>query len=207
MPELLDVDAALRALRRVDPSLRPLIARHGPPNYRRTRSAFQSLTHAIIYQQLAGAAAATIYGRFLELFPRPGRRFPRPAEVASVSARRLRSAGLSRAKAEYVQALANAFVAGDIKPRRFSRMSDAQISEMLTAVRGIGQWSADMFLMFGLNRPDVLPTGDYAVRVGMQLHFKERGLPTPKRMLELGESWRPYRSIASWYMWRVKESE
>lgn len=181
-----------------------LIARHGKPALSRTRNSFQSLARAIVYQQLSGKAAGTIYGRFLDLFPT--RRFPTPAALAAVPFERLRGAGLSRAKAAYLLDLAAKFDDGTIRPRRFSSMTNDELSASLTRIKGVGQWSVDMFLMFGLNRPDVLPVGDLGIRKGMQVHFGLRALPEPARMERLARPWRPYRTVASWYMWRVLES-
>lgn len=183
--------------------MRALIREHGQPTFRRTGNAFQSLARAIIYQQLHGAAAGTIYGRFRQLFP--GRPFPTPAQVVATRTEKLRSVGLSQAKERSIRDLATRFAAGEIVPRRFSRMSDDEIAEVLTAVRGIGRWTVDMFLIFGLNRPDVLPVGDYAVQRGMALYFRKRGALKAPQMAALAENWRPYRSVGSWYMWRVVE--
>jgi DNA-3-methyladenine glycosylase II len=191
---------ALRHLRRIDPELRRLIGAHGPPRLAPSRNHLQSLTRAIIYQQLSGKAAATIYGRFLDLF---GGRFPDARAIAAMPHPRLRGAGLSTAKATYVRDLAARFAAGEVDPRRFRRMSDADLIELLTTIKGIGQWSVHMFLLFGLNRPDVLPVGDLGVRRGMQLRFGLPELPAPREMETLAAPWRPYRSIGSWYMWRV----
>lgn len=195
----LDVDRALRHLRRADPELAPLIRRHGPPGFRRTRDPFGSLARAIVYQQLSGSAAGTIHGRFLDLF---GGRSPTPAELLAVPVDRLRAVGLSRGKASFLHDLAAHFADGRVDPRRFGRASDQEIAAMLMAVKGIGPWSVDMFLMFALTRPDVLPVGDLGVRKGMQLHFRLRTLPDAARMQRLAEPWRPFRSAASWYMWR-----
>jgi DNA-3-methyladenine glycosylase II len=119
---------------------------------------------------------------------------------------RLRTAGLSQAKATYLRELAKHFASGKIVPRRFASMSDDDIRSVLVEVKGIGNWSVDMFLMFGLNRPDILPIGDFAVRKGMA-HFFEKKLPLKDRdLVALAEPWRPYRTVASWYMWRVSES-
>jgi 3-methyladenine DNA glycosylase/8-oxoguanine DNA glycosylase len=181
-----------------------LIRRHGAPTYSRTRNSFHSLARAIIYQQLNGTAARTIYNRVRALFP--GRAFPTPAQLAEVPIESLRAAGLSQAKATYLKDLARHFSEGLIQPRHFGRMSDEQIADLLTQVRGIGQWSVDMFLMFGLNRPDVLPVGDYAVQKGMAIYFDEPGPLKAHRMVDLAEPWRPFRSIACWYLWRVSES-
>ncbi|HLU66700.1 MAG TPA: DNA-3-methyladenine glycosylase [Kofleriaceae bacterium] len=194
--------AALRHLRRADPQLGRLIKRHGPPRLKPSRNHLESLTRAIIYQQLSGKAAATIYRRFLDLF---GGRFPSAAELAAIPMARLRGAGLSGAKAEYVLDLARRVADGSIDPRRFRRMEDEALIAHLTQVKGIGRWSVHMFLLFGLGRPDVLPTGDLGVRKGMQLLFRLPDLPAPSAMEELAEPWRPYRSIASWYMWRLLE--
>ncbi len=193
---------ALRHLRRVDAELDRLIGAHGPPRLAPSRNHLQSLTRAIVYQQLSGKAAGTIYGRFLDLF---GGRFPDAAAIAAMPAARLRRAGLSAAKAAYVRDLAARFASGSVDPRRFHRMSDEDLVELLTAIKGIGRWSVHMFLLFGLNRPDVLPVGDLGVRRGMQLRFGLGELPLPRDMEELAAPWRPFRSIGSWYMWRVVE--
>lgn len=200
----LRLDKALRHLERVDGPMARLIAVHGHPELKRTRNAFASLARAIIYQQLSGKAAGTIYGRFLDLFPR--RRFPRPEQLAAVPVERLRAAGLSRGKASYLIDLAHKFMDGTVQPRRFRSASEDEIADMLLEVKGIGQWSVDMFLMFGLNRPDILPTGDLGVRKGVQGYFALAALPDADDMIELTDTWRPFRSVASWYMWRVAEN-
>lgn len=194
---------ALRHLGRVDPELRRLIGAHGPPRLAPSRNHLQSLTRAIIYQQLSGKAAGTIYRRFLELFGT--RRFPDAAAIAAMPAARMRAAGLSAAKADYVRDLAARFASGGVDPRRFRRMSDDDLIELLTSIKGIGRWSVHMFLLFGLNRPDVLPVGDLGVRRGMQLRFGLAELPHPRDMEVLAAPWRPFRSVGSWYMWRVCE--
>jgi DNA-3-methyladenine glycosylase II len=200
---LTDALAALRA----EPTMAALIRAHGAPTFARTRNPFQSLARAIVYQQLAGAAAATIYGRFVALYPDlPAGGFPTPEALLATPLPRLRGAGLSQQKASYLLDLAAHFADGRIQPRRFGRLSDDEIAAALIPVKGIGRWSVDMFLMFGLNRPDVLPTGDLGVQHGMRIYFGLRGVPTPAAMERLAERWRPFRSIAAWYMWRVKEN-
>lgn len=194
---------ALRHLRRVDPELRRLIGAHGPPLLVPSRNHLQSLTRAIIYQQLSGKAAATIYGRFIGLFG--GRRFPDASAIVAMPTARLRAAGLSTAKAAYVRDLAGRFASRGVDPRRFRQMSDDHLIALLTSIKGIGRWSVHMFLLFGLNRPDVLPVGDLGVRRGMQLRFGLSDLPDPRDMETLAAPWRPFRSIGSWYMWRVVE--
>lgn len=194
---------ALEYLQSVEPRFAPLIETHGPPQFARTRNAFRSLTRAIVYQQISGSAASSIFRKFLALFE--GGRFPTPAAVAALSVEELRTAGLSQQKATYIREVALAFVDRRIVPRRFNQMTNAEISAVLTSVKGIGQWSADMFLMFGLNRPDVLPVGDLGVQKGMVKFLGLRKPPTAVAMTRRAEPWRPYRSIASWYMWRVLE--
>ena len=201
---VIDMPAALRHLRRVEGPMRELIARHGAPALSRTRNSFASLGRAIIYQQLSGLAAGTIYGRFLALFPQ--RRFPRPARLATTPVEVLRGAGLSRAKVAALHDMAARFGDGTVQPRRFGRMDETALREALTQIRGIGPWSVDMFLISGLLRPDVLPVGDLGVRKGMQLYFGLTDLPTASEMQTLAAPWQPYRSAASWYMWRVVEN-
>lgn len=200
----LDLKKALRHLRRVDGPMDELIRIHGQPTFKRTRNAFASLGRAIISQQLSGKAANTIYGRFLDLFPR--RRFPTPAQLLDIPTADLRRAGLSRAKASYLQDLARRFSDGTVQPRRFRGASNAEIADSLLLVKGIGQWSVDMFLMFGLCRPDVLPVGDLGVRKGVRTYFELEALPDSDEMHSLTEAWRPFRSVGSWYMWRVAEA-
>lgn len=203
-----DVQVAVRRglahLKRRDPDLAPVIRRHGAPEFARTKNAFESLVRAIVYQQLSGKAAGTIYGRFRALSPGP---HPKPATVLSIPDATLRGVGLSTAKARYVKALAAAFDAGTVKSARFGRMSDDEIVAALTPIAGVGRWTVDMFLMFSMARMDVLPVGDLGVQKGMQAHFGLRDLPGPADMVRLAAPWAPYRSIGSWYMWRVIEGD
>jgi DNA-3-methyladenine glycosylase II len=203
LPVTLNLPKAVRHLKR-DPYLASLIVQHGHPAFRPERNAFRALTESIIYQQLSGKAAAAILTRFLDLFP--GRRFPTPGHLLTVPVARLRSAGLSSQKASYLLDLAARFCDGTIVPRKFPAMSDQEIAEHLIQVKGIGQWTADMFLMFALNRPDVLPVGDLGIRNGFRKLYRLRKEPTPEKMLALAEPWRPFRTVASWYLWRVQES-
>lgn len=181
--------------------MKSLITRHGAPDLRRTRNSFASLGRSIVYQQLSGMAAGTIYGRFLDLFP--GRRFPRPDVLLGTPEDTLRGVGLSRAKVAALHDLARKLADGTVQPRRFARMDADALRAVLTQVRGIGPWSVDMFLIFGLLRPDVLPVGDLGVRKGMQSYFGLDVLPGPAQMETLAAPWQPYRSVASWYMWRL----
>jgi len=198
-----DLAAAQAHLRRVEPRFATLIDRHPPPGLDPTRDPFASLGRAIIYQQLAGSAASAIYRRFLALFG--SRRFPRPAALAASSVEHLRQAGVSRPKALALLDLAPHFASGRVRSRALLTAPDDQISAQLLPIRGIGPWSVDMFLLFGLCRPDVWPTGDLGVRTGLRHFLRLRSLPPPERMLRLATPWRPWRSLAAWYMYRVVE--
>jgi DNA-3-methyladenine glycosylase II len=199
-----DWKPALRHLTAADPRLAPLIEAHGPPTYTTTRDPVLSLARAIVYQQLSGKAAATIWGRVMALYPR--KRFPRAQVILDTPDADLRGAGMSAAKAAALKDLARHVVEKRLVPSRLPAATDEEVAAMLLPVRGIGPWSVDMFLMFALARPDVLPVGDLGVRKGMQRYFQLRKLPEPDRMRTLAEPWRPYRSVGSWYMWRLVET-
>lgn len=203
-PPTLDWTPALRHLAAADPRLAPLIEAHGPPTYTQTRDPVLSLARAIVYQQLSGKAAATIWGRVLALYPRA--RFPRPQAILATPDARLRAAGMSGAKAAALKDLARHVVEKRLVPSRLPAATDEEIAAMLLPVRGIGPWSVDMFLMFALARPDVLPVGDLGVRKGMQRHWKLRKLPEADRMRQLAAPWQPFRSVGAWYMWRLTET-
>ena len=200
----IDWEPATRHLRTVDKKLAPLIERHGAPAITPTTDAVRSLARAIVSQQLAGKAADTIWGRLLALYP--GAKFPKPAAILATEDDALRGAGLSGAKAAALKDLARHVVEKKLVPARLAEASDAEIATMLLSVRGIGPWSVDMFLMFALARPDVLPVGDLGIRKGMQRHFGLRKLPEADKMTKLAAPWRPYRSVAAWYMWRLLET-
>jgi 3-methyladenine DNA glycosylase/8-oxoguanine DNA glycosylase len=168
-------------------------------------SIFYSLLRAIIYQQLAGKAAAAILGRVDALFP--GHEYVHPEDIAGATDEQLRSAGLSRNKMAAIRDLAAKTLDGTVPTlAQIRRMKDQNIIDRLVAVRGIGVWTVEMLLIFRLGRPDVLPVDDYGVRKGFKLSFNMRALPTKKQMLRRGEKWRPYRSVASWYLWRAAEA-
>lgn len=199
-----DWSPAVTHLSAADPRLVPVIDRHGHPTIAPSGNAVHSLARAIVSQQLSGKAADTIWGRFLDLFPR--RTFPSAAVLHATPVDKLRGAGLSGAKAAAILDLARHVLDKKLVPARLPTATDQEVAAMLLPVRGIGPWSVDMFLMFALARPDVLPVGDLGIRKGMQLHFGLRKLPEAERMIKLAAPWRPYRSIASWYMWRLLES-
>ena len=200
----IDLSKGLKHLHTIDPGMVELTAVHGVPSLKRTRNAFASLGRAIIFQQLSGRAAQTIYTRFRKLFP--GSRFPTPDRLLQASKGQLRSVGISQQKATYLLDLASKFADGTIRVRRFGRLSNEALAAELTQIKGVGQWSVDMFLLFGLNRPDVLPVGDLGIRKGMQRYFGCDALPKPPQMVQFAAPWSPFRSLASWYMWRVAGS-
>lgn len=165
---------------------------------------FQSLTHAVIHQQLSGQAAGTILGRFRALFGDDG--FPTPEAVLKASPERLRSAGLSRLKASYVLGIAQKAVDGHVPTLdECDRMTDTEIMERLTSIKGIGRWTAEMLLIFNLGRPDVLPVDDLGVRKGFQFAYSKRKLPESEQLARYGLRWSPYRTAAAWYLWRAAD--
>ena len=203
-PDWDHLEPAVRALRDADPTLAKLMDRVGPCRFhatRSTKSPFLALTESIAYQQLTGKAAATIYGRFHALYPGTG---PTPELVLESSDEALRGAGLSRAKILAIRDLAAKTLDGTVPTaKRLRSLEDHEIIERLTSIRGIGRWTAEMLLMFRLGRLDVLPATDYGVRKGYAMTYRKRSLPTPAKLLAHGERWRPYRSVASWYLWRA----
>jgi DNA-3-methyladenine glycosylase II len=194
------VSRATRHLRRVDPVLAGIMRQVGPCLYsvRRHESPFAALARAVVYQQLAGAAAATIHRRVLAAV---GGGEPRPEDVLRTSDEALRAAGLSRQKLSYLRDLAQKAQDG-LPLERLARLSDERVIQALVGVKGIGRWTAEMFLMFRLGRLDVLPVDDYGIRKAMQRAYRWRSLPKPERMRRAAEPWRPFRSVACWYLWR-----
>ncbi|HXJ83206.1 MAG TPA: DNA-3-methyladenine glycosylase 2 family protein [Candidatus Methylomirabilis sp.] len=159
---------------------------------------------AIAHQQLNGRAAQTILERFVGLFP--GKRFPEPDDVRRTSTRALRRTGFSRAKIRAIKHISEQAAAGRVPTRRAaSRMSDDDLIRELTLMRGVGTWTVQMLLMFTLGRPDVLPADDFGIREGFRITYGLRARPTRREILAHGECWRPYRTIASWYLWRAVE--
>lgn len=199
-------DSAAAYLRKVDPILRAIIRRHGPPRIEpETRhSPYEALVRAIAYQQLNGRAAETILARFIALFP--DRRFPEPTDILAANDARLRQSGFSRSKVAAIRDIADKTLAGVVPTRRSAlRMDDEELIERLTAVRGVGRWTVEMLLIFNIGRPDVLPVDDYGVRAGFKIAYRRRELPSPQQLLAYGERWRPFRSAAAWYLWRALE--
>lgn len=198
-----DPEIARKHLMRVDPVIGRIVKEIGSTDLRRRGTPYQSLFRALLYQQLAGAAAATIERRLLALF---GDKVPDPDVLLATEAAELRSAGLSRQKASYMHSLAKHFASRSVTNRTLGRLSDEDVIEHVTQIRGIGTWTAHMLLMFSLGRPDVLPTGDLGVQKAIEDLYQLGTLPDPKTMLEIAEPWRPYRTIASWYLWRTRDT-
>jgi DNA-3-methyladenine glycosylase II len=200
-----DPQEAIEHLASADPTLAQLIERVGPFKMalRRMHNPFEALARNIIFQQLHGNAATAIHGRVLALF---GKQRLDPQDILDASEAELRGAGLSGAKLVALKDLAAKTLNGTVPSlARLKRMSDAEIIERLTEVRGIGRWTVEMLLIFRLGRADVLPVGDYAVRKGYALAYGLTESPKPKVLEAYGERWRPYRSVASWYLWRASE--
>ena len=196
---------AVRHLSRADARLARLIDAVGPCGLTVDPGGgpFAALVQAILYQQLNGKAAGTIHARLLA---RVGRAHPRPADIATLDDEALRGVGLSRQKISYLRDLTTRVQAG-LSLRGLGRLGDEAIIERLTAVRGVGRWTVEMYLIFRLGRLDVLPVDDYGVRKGAQRTYRLRTPPDAARLRRLAEPWRPYRSVASWYLWRAAEAE
>ena len=193
---------AHKHLSKRDPVLRRLIREHGKcalaPEKR--RSPFQSLVQAVAHQQLNGTAANTILTRFKKLFP--GRKFPRPEDLAKVTDSQIRACGFSFAKIKSIRDIAEKTLSGVVpSSRQIVKLPDDEIIARLTEVRGVGRWTVEMLLIFQLGRPDVLPADDFGVRTGFRVAYKKRDLPKPKELLAFGEKWKPHRTTAAWYLW------
>jgi DNA-3-methyladenine glycosylase II len=189
---------AVTHLKKSDPVLRSIIERVGPCRMEFGPPEFSSLAEAIIYQQLNGRAALTIFKRFAALAGDP----LTPEGILKLTEAQMRSVGLSKQKSAYLKDLAAKTHEGLLDFARLAHASDEEVIEHLTQVKGIGVWTAHMFLMFSLRRPNVLPTGDYGVQVAVKKHYKKRKLPKPKDMAKIAKCWEPYRSVACWYLWR-----
>jgi DNA-3-methyladenine glycosylase II len=192
---------AVRDLSQTDAVMARLIERIGPCQLRMTWRShyFRALVEAIIYQQLSGKAAGTILGRFRSLYP--SGKFPTPQEISTTPASRLRVAGLSKQKISYLKDLSSRALDGSFPLRRMAALEDERVIAHLTQVKGIGQWTAEMFLIFCLGRADVLSSGDLGIRKAVQRAYGYKSLPSPRTVARLGCQWKPYRSVASWYLW------
>jgi len=194
---------AVAALRAADPVMARLIDEHGKVvrrDLRRERpgDAYGALLRSIVGQQLSTQAARTIYGRLTDIF---GGHAPTPRQLLSVDPERIRAAGLSRPKVAYLRDLAQHVEEGTLELERLPDLPDEEVTAQLTAIKGLGQWTADMFLMFHLGRPDILPVGDLGIRRAAQIEYRMRKLPDPKRLERVARPWRPYRTLACLYLW------
>jgi len=189
---------AIAHLKRSDPVLGKLITRLGPLPARWHEPTFETMARSITFQQLSGKAASTIYGR---LVAAAGGKLT-PDSVLKLSTRQMRACGLSKQKLTYIRDLAAKTKSGDVDFAQLPKMSDAEVIEHLTRVKGIGEWSAQMFLMFALRRPDVLACGDFGVQAAIRKHYNKRKHPKPKDVAKIGKPWSPYSSYACLYLWR-----
>lgn len=189
---------AVNHLKKSDPILAAIIERVGPCRMEFGVPEFHSLAEAIVYQQLNGKASVTIFKRFAALAGDP----VTPEGILKLTDAELRSAGLSKQKSSYLKDMAARASRGELDFARLPEMTDDEVIKHLTQVKGVGVWTAHMFLMFTLKRPNVLPTGDYGIQMAMKKHYKKRKMPKPEVMTKIAKSWEPYRSVACWYLWR-----
>ena len=203
----MDTAKAIRHLKKVDPDLAEVICRVGPCTLAADKSCtiYASLVRSIVYQQLTGRVAGIIFGRLIDLFP--GKKFPASESVLAMPVDALRSVGLSNQKTQYIRNIAQASIDGIVpNSRKASRMSDEELVQQLTSIKGVGRWTVEMLLIFRLGRPDVLPATDYGVQKGFALAKRLVDLPKPKELLAVGERWAPYRTVAAWYLWRTADA-
>ncbi len=189
---------AINHLKKSDPILSDVIVRTGVYRMRYSPPEFHTLAEAVVYQQLHGKAAVTIFKRFAALAGDP----VTPEGILKLTDAQLRSAGLSRQKSSYLKDMAGRASRGELDFTRLPKMSDDEVIKHLTQVKGVGVWTAHMFLMFALRRPNVLPTGDYGIRLAIKRLYKKRKMPKPEVMTKIAKPWEPYRSVACWYLWR-----
>ena len=190
--------SAVLHLKKADPILAAIITKVGPCRMQYNPPVFHSLAEAIVYQQLHGKAALTIFKRFTDLAGDP----VTPQGVLKLTDAQLRSVGLSKQKSSYLKDMAEKADRGDLDFSHLPKMTDEEVIKHLTQVKGVGVWTAHMFLMFSLRRPNILPTGDYGVQAAMKKHYKKRKMPKPEQMVKIAKCWEPYRSVACWYLWR-----
>ncbi len=193
---------AILALREADPVLGELIDRVGPYRIHYLEPNFQALVKSIVYQQLSGKVAARIFSRLLEAGG--GTRLT-PRAALNITPRQMREAGLSRQKISYIRDIARRVESGELDFAAFGQLPDDEVTRSLTSLKGVGVWTVHMFLIFALRRKDVLPIGDLGIRAAVRAAYHLPELPTPRQVEELGSKWRPYRTVASWYLWRSVE--
>jgi DNA-3-methyladenine glycosylase II len=199
---------AIRHLQQADRVMAGIIERIGPLKMRYREPSFDAMARSIVFQQLHGKAAATIFERVrcacLNGGGPPGEALT-PASILALSEAQLRACGLSRQKLSYLRDLAQRTASGEIDFARLPEMADEDVIEHLTRVKGIGVWSAQMFLIFALRRPNVMPTADYGINAAIKKAYRKRQMPKPKQVLKISQPWNPYCSVACWYLWRYAE--
>jgi len=200
----MDIEAGIDLLKK-DKNMQILINKFGRPDLNPRQDYFQSLLRSIVFQQLSGKAAQTIYERFVNLIPKTSKHCPN--EVLKLDKEEMRKAGLSFRKIDYVRNLADYFENNSFHKKDVEKMSDQEISKELIQIKGIGQWTVDMFLMFTLNRADILPCKDLGIQKGIMKILNMNNLPSKKEMENCSRKWRPYRTIACWYLWRMVDDK
>src|SRR5882762_265557 len=194
---------AINHLKKSDPILSAIIEKVGPCKIAYGEPTFPSLAEAIVYQQLNGKAAVTIFNRFADLAGRP----LTPQGILKVTEPQMRSAGLSKQKLGYIRSLAELTQSGELDFTDLPNMPDDEVIAHLTEVKGVGTWTAQMFLMFSLRRPDVLPTGDFGIQTAIRRHYRKRRMPKPAEMEKIARAWVPYRTFACWYLWQSLDTK
>ncbi len=192
---------ALEYLKKTEPRFGTLIDEFGEPDFELQDNYFKALVRSIIYQQLSGKSAFAIYSRYLQLFN--STEFPSPQQVIAIPDSHYTSIGLSRQKTCYIKEIAQAFSNKEIVPENIPKLKDDEVRKQFIKIKGIGPWTIDMFLMFTLNRPDILPVNDLGIQKGFKLFFRLNELPDEKFMVEKAKNWKPFRTIACWYLWKL----
>lgn len=200
---MLDINSSIQDLEKLDPSLKALFDSFEIDNLQSEKNYFKSIVRSIIYQQLSSKAARIIYNRFVNLFS--SSRFPRPNEVIKIPMERMRSAGLSTSKAHYINNVSNAFIDNPDIYNQLEKDNDKDIIKSLMKIKGVGMWTAQMFLIFTLNRPDVFPVTDLGIQKGYRYYFKLNDFPNAETMMERAKIWIPHRTVVSLYLWRILE--
>ena len=201
----LSIKKGILFLEKSDPTLKSLFNIFEIEELKPEKNYFQSLTRSIMYQQLSIKAAKKISDRFIALFNT--KKYPSPDDVINIEHSLLRSAGLSNAKASYIKNIAQAFLDGTVDYKNLDQFSDDEIINQLTTIKGVGPWTAQMFLIFSLNRPDIFPFGDLGIQKGFQQYFKLKKLPSRESMQKKAKKWKPFRTIVSLYLWRVVDGD
>tara|TARA_Y100001970_G_C14183211_1_gene831018 strand:+ start:521 stop:1153 length:633 start_codon:yes stop_codon:yes gene_type:complete len=202
--EITDLDVGLNLLRK-DEKMSILVGKYRKPGFEIGKDYFHSLLRSIVYQQLSGKSAKAIFDRFIKLVPKKS--LIKPKAVLKISDQDMRKAGLSFQKIDYIKNLAQYFTRNSFQAKDLKKMTNEEISLELTKIKGIGQWTVDMFLMFTLNRSDVMPYGDLAIQKGFKKFFNLNHLPSKREMEDFSENWRPFRTLACWYLWETVDDE